>query len=274
MTGPQNEPPAIDLRGVTVLKSGRRLLSEVDWRAEAGERWVVFGPNGAGKTTLLQVVSTYQFPTSGAARILGEQMGRTDVRNLRPRIGYVGAAPAALVRRRLPCRTIVVTGLRAVFTDVRRLPYAEADWERAGQRLDAMGMSDFTDREFATLSEGEMKRVLIARALMADPELLLLDEPGAGLDLGARERLIASLSEMAERERGTTVVLVTHHVEEIPPGFRRILMLDRGRATACGDIREALTSRALSELYDYPLQVEYREGRFQAVGGSTGWGSL
>ena len=264
------EPAAIDLRGVTVLKTGRRLLSAVDWRAEAGERWVVFGPNGAGKTTLLQVVSTYQFPTAGTARILGEQMGRTDVRNLRPRIGYVGAAPAALVRRRLPCRTIVVTGRHAVFTDVRRLPYAEADWERAGQRLEAMGMSDFADREFATLSTGEMKRVLIARALMADPELLLLDEPGAGLDLGARERLIASLSEMAERERGTTVVLVTHHVEEIPPGFRRILLLDRGRAAACGDIGEVLTGRALSELYEYPLRVEYRDGRFHAAGEPPG----
>ena len=268
ITAPQTTPFSIDLRGVSVLKAGRHLLSDVDWRAGAGERWVVFGPNGAGKTTLLQVASTYQFPTYGSARILGELMGRTDVRSLRPRIGYVGMAPAALVRRRLPCRTIVVTGRRAAFVDARWHSYEDSDWERADRRLAVMGMADFADREFATLSAGEMKRVLIARALMADPELLLLDEPAAGLDLGARERLIASLSEMAERERGATVALVTHNVEEIPPGYDRVLILDRGRAAACGEIRETLTGRALSELYDYPLRVEYREGRFRAAGAS------
>ena len=268
---------AVDLRGVTVMKSGKELITEIDWQVEAGGRWVLFGPNGAGKTTLLQVVSTYQFPARGAASVLGERMGRTDVRRLRPRIGYVGPAPAALVRRHLPCRDIVVTGLRAAFVDTRWHHYTEADWEFADYQMELMGVSEMAGREFATLSNGEMKRVLIARALMARPDLLLLDEPGNGLDLGARERLIASLSGMAEREEGITVILVTHHVEEIPPGFDRMLILAEGRVTAAGPIDRVLTGKTLTAVYEMPLEVRSDGDRYQAVGaggaarrGSTG----
>ena len=257
---------AVDLQGVTVMKAGKQLITEVDWQVEAGERWVLFGPNGAGKTTLLQVVSTYQFPARGAAAVLGERMGRTDVRRLRPRIGYVGPAPAALVRRHLPCRDIVVTGLRAAFVDTRWHHYSEADWEFADHQMELMGVSEMAEREFATLSNGEMKRVLIARALMARPDLLLLDEPGNGLDLGARERLIASLSGMAEREEGITMILVTHHVEEIPPGFDRMLILAEGRATAAGPIDRVLTGDNLTAIYGMPLAVKLDIGRYRAVG--------
>ncbi len=257
---------AVDLSGVTVMKAGKRLISDIDWKVAPGERWVLFGPNGAGKTTLLQVVSTYQFPARGAAAVLGERMGRTDVRRLRPRIGYVGPAPAALVRRHLPCRDIVVTGRHAAFVDTRWHNYTEEDWEYAERQMDLMGVSQMADREFATLSNGEMKRVLIARALMSRPDLLLLDEPGTGLDLGARERLIASLSGMAEREENITVILVTHHVEEIPPGFDRMLILAEGKAAAAGPISQVLTGESLTAIYGMPLAVRSDNGRYRAVG--------
>ncbi len=257
---------AIDLRGVTVMKSGKQLISRVDWQVRRGERWVLFGPNGAGKTTLLQVVSTYQFPARGTATILGKRMGRTDVRRLRPRIGYVGPAPASLVRRYLPCREIVVTGRHAAFVDTRWHEYTDSDWEFADRQMEMMGVSSMAQREFATLSDGEKKRVLIARALMAKPELLLLDEPGTGLDLGAREGLIASLSAMAGREHNLTAILVTHHVEEIPPRFDRMIILANGRVAAAGAIDETLTGENLTEIYGMPLTVACSNGRFQATG--------
>ena len=186
---------------------------------------------------------------------------------LRPRIGYVGPAPAALVRRHLPCRDIVVTGRHAAFVDTRWHHYTDADWEFADHQMATMGVADMADREFATLSDGEKKRVLIARALMARPELLLLDEPGTGLDLGARERLIASLSGMAGSEQGLTVILVTHHVEEIPPGFDQMLIMADGRVVVSGDIGNALTGDTLSAIYGIPLAVATSNGRYVATGG-------
>lgn len=258
--------PAIDLRGVTVKKAGNQLVSGIDWRVGIGERWVLFGPNGAGKTTLLQVISTYQFPTSGTAAILGERMGRTDVRRLRPRIGYVGPAPASLVRRYLPCRDVVLTGLHAAFVDTRWHSYTPEDRQYADQQMELMGVAGMADREFATLSDGEKKRVLIARALMARPELLLLDEPGTGLDLGARESLIASLAAMGDGARTLTVILVTHHAEEIPPGFEDILILAGGRVRASGPVREVLTGETLTAIYGMPLVVESSNDRYQAMG--------
>lgn len=257
---------AIDLRGVTVMKAGNQLLSDIDWQVGVGERWVLFGPNGSGKTTLLQVVSTYQFPARGTATVLGERMGRTDVRRLRPRIGYVGPAPMALVRQFLPCRDIVVTGRHAAFVDTRWHAYTDADWDSADRHLETLGVAAFGEREFVTLSDGEQKRVLIARALMADPELLLLDEPASGLDLGARERLVSSLSVLGDGERDITMVLVTHHVEEIPPGFDKVLMLTNGRVAASGEIGDVLTSQALTAAYDLPLAIDSVDGRYRARG--------
>ena len=258
--------PAINLRGVTVMKAGKQLVSGIDWSVGFGERWVLFGPNGAGKTTLLQVISTYQFPTSGTATILGERMGRTDVRRLRPRIGYVGPAPSSLVRRYLPCRDVVMTGLHAAFVDTRWHSYTPEDRRYADRQMELMGVAGMADREFATLSDGEKKRVLIARALMARPELLLLDEPGTGLDLGARERLIASLAAMGDGAGDLTVILVTHHAEEIPPGFEDILILAGGRVRASGPIREVLTGETLTDIYGMPLVVESSNGRYLATG--------
>ena len=223
---------------------------------------MLFGPNGSGKTTLLQVVSTYQFPTSGTAWVLGEKLGRSDVRLLRPRIGYVGPAPAALVRSYLPCRDVVVTGRHAAFVDTRWHAYSEADWANANRYLKTMGVGDLADRPLVTLSEGEQKRVLIARALMAEPDLLLLDEPNSGLDVGAREQLVASLSVLADEL--LTIVLVTHHVEEIPPGFDCALMLSNGRVDRSGSVEQVITSEVLSQAFNTTLIVERADGRFSA----------
>lgn len=256
----------VEVAGATVMKAGRQLITDVDWTIRRGERWVLFGANGSGKTTLLNVVSTYQFPARGTVRVFGEQLGRTDVRELRPRIGYVGPAPAALVRSYLKSRDIVVTGKHAAFVDTRWHTYTDADWIAADRHLQTLQATQLATREFANLSEGEKKRVLIARALMANPELLLLDEPGAGLDLGARERLVASLAALAYDPDAPTVILVTHHVEEIPPGFNQVLTLAGGRVVAAGPIEEVLNSATLSEAYGMPLKLERSGDRYRAWG--------
>lgn len=259
--------PSVLLSGVGVKKSGRWLLDDVSWDIMPHERWVVFGANGAGKTTLLQVVSTYQFPTRGRVTILGETLGRTDVRNLRPHIGYVGPAPTSLIRQYMKAREIVVTGKNASFLETRWGTYCEADWEAADRHLETLGASAFADRQFETLSEGERKRVLIARALMTNPSLLLMDESTSGLDLGSREALISRLGAFAQHDDSPPTVLVTHHVEEIPLGFDNALLLDGGHVVAAGPIGDVLTSESLSDVFGTGLRVERVDGRFRAWAG-------
>ncbi len=256
--------PVVSLQGVTVIKSGKRLLEDVSWQILPGERWVLFGANGSGKTTLMEVVSSYLFPARGSVQLLGERLGKADVRELRPRIGYVGAAPAALVRTTFPSVEVVLTGMHASFVDTRWHDYQPADWDRARECLRRMHAEHLAEREFGTMSEGEKKRVLIARSLMARPELLLLDEPAVGLDLGARERLVESLAALAGDGDPTPVVLVTHHVEEIPPGFGHIIMLSGGRVVANGSISDVLTSDSLSTAFDMPLRLELTDRRWRA----------
>jgi iron complex transport system ATP-binding protein len=254
----------VSLQDVTVIKAGKRLLDDVSWRILPGERWVLFGANGSGKTTLMEVVSSYLFPASGTVELFGERLGKADVRELRPRIGYVGAAPTALVRTTLPSVEVVLTGLHASFVDTRWHEYHDADWERARHCLDRLHAGHLAERQFGTMSEGEKKRVLIARSLMAQPDLLLLDEPAVGLDLGARERLIDSLRALADEDDPTPVVLVTHHVEEIPPGFDHIFLLAGGRSVGSGPIDQVLTAEHLSESFDVPLKLERRSGRWRS----------
>ncbi len=256
--------PVVSLQGVTVIKSGKRLLEDVSWQILPGERWVLFGANGSGKTTLMEVVSSYLFPARGSVRLLGERLGKADVRELRPRIGYVGAAPAALVRTTFPSVEVVLTGMHASFVDTRWHDYHPADWDRARECLRRMHAEHLAEREFGTMSEGEKKRVLIARSLMASPELLLLDEPAVGLDLGARERLVESLAALAGDGDPTPVVLVTHHVEEIPPGFGHIIMLSGGRVVANGSIADVLTAESLSTAFGMPLRLELTDRRWRA----------
>jgi iron complex transport system ATP-binding protein len=253
----------LDLHQVTVVRGGAPILDAVDWAVEDGDRWVVLGPNGAGKTTLLQVASTYLFPTRGTVHVLGERLGRVDVSEVRPRVGLTSAALAERLPADERVRDVVVTGAWAI-TGRWRERYEESDESRAFGLLGQLGVSDLADRTFGTLSEGERKRVQIARALMADPELLLLDEPAAGLDLGGREDLVRRLSALAADPMAPALVLVTHHVEEVPPGFTHGLLLRDGRVVAAGPLEEVLTAEPLSETFGLPLVVEHGGGRWSA----------
>jgi iron complex transport system ATP-binding protein len=254
----------IALDGVTVVRDGTSILSNINWRVQSHERWVVLGPNGAGKTTMLQVASTYMGPTRGTVRLLGEAFGSVDVRLLRERIGYAGPRPAALVRHDLPALDIVVTGKHASFVDRRWHDYEEADWEFGRNQLERLDAGELADRAFGSLSSGERQKVLIARSLMTHPEVLFLDEAMTGLDLGSRERLVAALEALASDAASPAVVLVTHHVEEIPPGFGHIAMLASGRIVASGRIENVLTSSALDACFGGRFRIEKQDGRYRA----------
>jgi len=252
-----------DLTDVTIVRSGKTLLDRVSWRVREGEHWVILGPNGAGKTTLLQVASANMHPTSGTAEILGERLGAVDVFELRPRIGHTSSAIAERVPPGETVRNLILSAAYAVLGRWNE-EYDEEDHRRAMAMLSELGVASLADRTFGTLSEGERKRVLIARALMTDPEVVLLDEPAAGLDVGAREDLLASLEALASDERGPALVMVSHHLEEIAPGFTHALLLARGRVVASGPIVETLTSENLSQAFGQRLEVTHDEGRFSA----------
>jgi iron complex transport system ATP-binding protein len=256
-------PAVIELADVTVRRGTSTLLNAVTWQVDDDERWVVLGPNGAGKTTLLQVVSTQLYPTDGMVAVLGELVGTVDVFELRPRIGLTSATLADRIPRSERVADVVVTASYAVVGRWRE-EYDELDHVRAENLLGELGVLHLRDRTFGTLSEGERKRVQIARSLMTDPELLLLDEPAAGLDLGGREDLVSTLSVLANDPRSPAIVLVSHHVEEIPPGFTHVILLRDGAVVAAGPIEETLTEEALSETFGLPLELEARDGRFAA----------
>jgi iron complex transport system ATP-binding protein len=253
----------LELADVSVVRSGQYLLDEVTWAVAEGDRWVVLGPNGAGKTTLLQVASAQIHPTSGYAAVLGEILGTVDVFELRPRIGLTSAALADRIPRAEVVRDVVVTASYAVVGRWREV-YEGYDVEQAGGLLERLGVGNLADRTFGTLSEGERKRVQIARALMTDPELLLLDEPAAGLDLGGREALVATLGEIAADPSSPATVLVTHHVEEIPTAFTHALLLREGRVVASGPLGETITDEALSTCFGMNLVLSRNGGRWTA----------
>ena len=251
------------MRGVGVRRETSMLLRNIDWTAHENERWVLIGPNGAGKTTLLQVAATLLFPTEGTVEVLGEKLGDVDVFDLRPRIGI---ASAALAEKVPPGEKVIDLVLTASYAILGRWKeeYESSDVTRAVELLDALGCAHLIRRRFATLSEGERKRVQIARALMPDPELLLLDEPAAGLDLGGREDLVRRLSTLARDSKAPMMVLVTHHVEEVPDGFTHAILLRRGSVLAAGPLAEVFTERNLSKSFGLPLTVERRGPRWTA----------
>ncbi len=253
----------LEFADVTVKRGQATLLEGIDWTVEEDERWVVLGPNGAGKTTLLQVASAQIHPTSGVAGILGEVLGTVDVFELRPRIGLTSVAVADRIPRQELVRDVVVSASYSVIGRWRER-YDELDHERARDLLVEVGAGQLLDRTFGTLSEGERKRVQIARALMTDPELLLLDEPAAGLDLGGREDLVSTLSVLAMDELSPATVLVSHHVEEIPPGFTHALLLRQGRMVAAGPLEHVLTEDVISATYGMPLTLNHEDGRWAA----------
>ena len=245
-------------------RAGRRILDGVTLHVEAHERWVVLGANGSGKTTLLKIAAVYEHPSAGSVRVLGELLGRTDVRVLRRRVGYSSAALAAELRPALEVIDVVQTAKYAALEPWWHR-YTDEDADRARSCLTRMGVGHLAERVFGTLSTGERQRVLLARTLMNDPGVILLDEPSGGLDLGGREQLVGALDELGRDPSNPPYVLVTHHVDEIPAATTHALLLRDGRAVTQGPIDDALTAAALSTCFDMPLDLERRpDGRRSA----------
>ncbi|MEV5649677.1 ABC transporter ATP-binding protein [Nocardia sp. NPDC052254] len=253
----------IDFTEVTVRRSGHTLVGPVTWQVELDERWVVLGPNGAGKTSLLRMAAAELYPTSGSAILLGEVLGKTDISELRPRIGLSSAAVSSRIPQEEKVSDLVVSAGYAVMGRWRE-QYDDVDTDRAVDILESLGAEHLSDRSYGTLSEGERKRVLIARALMTDPELLLLDEPAAGLDLGGREELVEQLGDLAADSDAPATVLVTHHVEEIPPGFTHALLLREGDVIAQGLLSDVLTAENLSDAFRQSIALDRIDGRYFA----------
>jgi iron complex transport system ATP-binding protein len=263
VTGSDLDDLVVHMSGVGVRRGKKHLLADVSWSVELDERWVILGPNGAGKTTLLRLAAAELHPTTGEVYVLGEKLGRVDVFELRPRIGFCSAAVITRVPPQEKVIDVVVSAGYAVLGRWREA-YDQLDTGRALDLCESMGIGDLTEREFGTLSEGERKRTIIARALMTDPELLLLDEPAAGLDLGGREDLVARLSELARDPDAPASILVTHHVEEIPPGFTHLLLVADGGVVAQGLIEDVLTSENLSKTFGQELELDKLGDRYFA----------
>jgi iron complex transport system ATP-binding protein len=253
--------PVIALSDVGVRREGTTVLDGVDWSVCEGERWVILGPNGSGKTTLLTLASARLWPSSGTVEILGQRLGRVDVRTLRPRISLVSGSVTRQLRAELSARDVVVSG-RYGALETWWNAYSDEDWAEADRLLDEAGFGDVGHRPFGVISEGERQHVLLARALMSRPELLLLDEPAAGLDLGARERLVSRLGVLAADPASPPTVLVTHHCEEIPRGFTHAGLVRQGKLVATGPLEEVVTSSLVSSCFDVDVTVGQRDGRW------------
>lgn len=253
----------VELAGVQVRRGSAVLLDDISWIVDEADRWVVIGPNGAGKTTLLQVIGGHLFPSSGVVGLLGEVLGTVDVFELRPRIGLTSAAIADRIPKGETVRDVVMSAAYAVLGRWRE-EYEGTDYARAERLLASLQVEHLADRTFGTLSEGERKRVQIARSLMSDPELLLMDEPAAGLDLAGREALVATLSDLCLDRHSPATILVTHHVEEIPEGITHALLLRDGRMVAAGEARDVLTDEAMSQTFGLDLNVTEEDGRWRA----------
>ena len=256
-------PSALEFTDVVVRREGRNIIDHVTWEVSDDQRWVILGPNGAGKTTLLQLADTLMHPTSGTVTVLGETLGRTDVFEVRPRIGFASSAMAKRVPRD---ETVLNTVLTAAYSVLGRWneSYEDIDERRALRVLGDWRLDHLAERTFGTLSDGEQKRVQIARAVMTDPELLLLDEPTASLDLGSREELLALLSGYASSPTTPAMLMVTHHVEEIPVGFTHVLLIREGAVVAAGPIAETLTADTLSDTFGMPIVLSSEDGRYAA----------
>lgn len=256
-------PHVVSMTGVTVRRGTNLLLDDVAFEVQEGERWVVLGPNGAGKTTLMLVCSGRMFATSGDVELLGEQMGAVDMAEVKPRIGWASSAMTGDIPRQESVFNVVLTGAYAVSGRWRE-EYDALDEARAAELLTAWGIDHLAGRTFGTLSEGERKRAMIARSLMSDPELLLLDEPGAGLDLGGREDLVERLHVLAMDPASPTLLVVTHHVEEIPIGFTHGLLLRNGSIVAAGPLEAVITDELLTSAFGLPISVQREGGRWFA----------
>ncbi len=251
------------LTGIRRRIDGVDILRGVDWTIRSGERWVILGPNGSGKTTLIRVASMWLHPSAGEVTVLGHTLGRTDVRTLRRMIGFASAAMADMLRPDLRVRDVVMTAENAALEPWWHT-YDESSRARADLALQRIGLTDMAERRFGTLSSGERQRVLLARAMSTDPGLILLDEPTAALDLAGREQLLSTLTGLADDPSVPPIALVTHHVEEIPPGFTHVLMIRDGAVLAAGPLGDVLTDANLSGCFGVSLSLERRRGRWLA----------
>jgi iron complex transport system ATP-binding protein len=251
----------LSLKNVSVVRSGKTILDNITWSVNDNERWVIVGPNGAGKTTLLKIAAAQLQPSSGSASILGETLGEINVFDLRTRVGFASTAIATRIPNSETVLDAVMTASYAV-TGRFNEKYEDVDERRARRVLSEWHLSELAERAFGTLSDGEKKRTQIARAVMPDPELLLLDEPVASLDIGARESTIKILGGYASHPEAPAIVMVTHHLEEIPAGFTHALVLNEGKVIASGPINHTLTTEKLSEAYGLALEVVLQGGRF------------
>lgn len=255
---------SLGMDGVGLTRDGRHLLDGIDWQVTAGQRWVLLGANGSGKTSLVRIASLYEHPSRGTVRVLGERLGSTDVRRLRRRVALVSPALVDMVRPQLRAEEVVVCAKFAALEPWWH-QYDAADHERARRLLDDQGVGFAAGRAFGSLSSGERQRVLLARALMSEPGLVLLDEPTSGLDLGGREELVDRLDALASTPTAAPMVMVTHHVEEIPPRFTHLLALRHGRVLGAGPIDEVLDGELLSDCFDMPLRLDrHDDGRWSA----------
>lgn len=248
---------------VSVRRGGATILSNLTWTVNEDERWVILGPNGAGKTTVVQLAAARMYPTTGNAWVLGERLGAVDITELRTRVGLASAALAERIDPAEKALDIVMSAAWGM-TGRWRESYDDEDEARAQALLDVFGVGRFANRRFATLSDGEKKRVQVARALMTDPELLVLDEPASGLDLAGRELLLGALTELATDPVGPIPLLVTHHVEEIPVGYTHGLFLSGGKMVAAGPLEMSMNSETLTATFGIDLVVDAREGRYMA----------
>lgn len=253
-------PPALDLHVETYTRDGVDILRDIRWQVMPGQHWAVLGANGAGKSSLLSIVAGYEWPSRGRVAVLGETYGQCDMRALKERIGWVSSALFGRLPARQSARQVAATGIHATIGNWHEL--SSQDLIRADDALRSIGAYSFRNKRYGVLSQGEKQRVMIARALVTKPDLLILDEPCAGLDPGARERLITDVDRLCAKRDGPTLILVSHHVEEIPAHATHGLLLKDGRNLAAGRLRDVLTEDQLSELYDYPCKVGMDNGRY------------
>lgn len=255
--------PVLNLQNVSVIRDGKTILGPLDWQVNENERWVILGPNGAGKSTLFALCSTQIHPTTGSVEILGSKLGAVDVFEVRPRIGFMGSTLANLFPEDEKVIDIVLTAAYAMLGRWNE-SYELWDESRAQGLLTTLGVRELAQRSFSTLSEGEKKRVLISRSLMSDPEILLLDEPASGLDLGGREDLLTRFDLLANDPYAPATLIITHHIEEIPAGSTHALLLKSGKVVGSGPIATVITSENLSVAYDMPISVSIMNNRYSA----------
>jgi iron complex transport system ATP-binding protein len=268
-SSPPGQPPAIQLRGVGLLREQRWILHGVDWTVAAGQCAAILGPNGSGKSTLARIIGCHLWPTEGACSILGHDFGSTNLIELRKSIRLVQPAGPYDIDAALTARQVVLTGCFASL-DLYDEP-TRPQLEEAGRLLDLVGLSRVSDQTYSRLSSGERVRSLLARAMIGRPRLLLLDEPTSTLDLLAREQVLATVQLLAESPDPPTIVMITHHIEELPPATKQVLLLDDGRAAAAGEPADVLREEILSRVYACPVQVRSDGGRFYAQVHPDAW---